>query len=410
MAAPRDVIVIGAGPAGSATAARLHRLGVRDVLVLERAQLPRDKPCGGGLTGRCRAALDALGLQLAVPAIAAQRVLIRFGAYERSVDLPRPVDVVRRLDFDASLVAQVRSLGIPVATGARVVRLAVAQEAVTLHLASGDELRARVVIGADGAGSIVRKHLRGATRAVPLRLFMQELAAPARREDLLFDFTPMLAGVRGYAWAFPVAGGRVNVGVLHSPPAPRTSPQLLGALRVTLAREGIELPARGVQGWLAWGFEPRAPVAAPRLLTVGDAAGIDALTGEGIAVALEHAQIAATAAARALADGDFRFAGYRAALARAPVGRELALDRWLAAQVYAAGAGWQRWLRRLLFDRDFAELYAARIAGTGSLAAAWRALARAYLRDRLDSSARRLRFAQACAGFGVEVGKRGFAP
>jgi geranylgeranyl reductase family protein len=410
MARLRDAIVVGAGPAGSATAARLHRLGVRDVLVLERAQFPRDKPCGGGLTGRCHAALAAVGLRLAVPKVAAQRVRIRFGGYERTVDLPRPVDVVRRVEFDASLVEQVRPLGIAIETGARVSRLAVAPEAVTLHLASGDELRARVVIGADGAGSIVRKHLRGDAKATPLRLLMQELPKATRREDLLFDFTPMLAGLRGYAWTFPVAGGRVNVGVLHSPPAPSTSPQLLGALQAALAREGIELPARGVRGWPAWGSDPRAPVAGFRLLTVGDAAGIDALTGEGIAVALQQAQIAAAAAARALAASDFRFAGYRAALARTPVGRDLALDRWLAARVYGADAGWQRWLPLLLFDRDFVALYAARIAGTGSLAAAWCALARAYLRDRFDSGARQLRFAQACAGADREVGKRGFAP
>ncbi len=401
----RDVIIIGAGPAGAATAARLHQLGVRDVLVLERAEMPRDKPCGGGLTGRCDAALASLGLRLTVPRVAARHARIRFGAFERSVVLPRPVNVVRRGDFDASLAEQVRALGVEVSNGARVTQLAVASDAVTLRLASGEALRARLAIGADGVASVVRRHLRAAAKAAPLRLFVQELAAREPGDGLLFDFTPMLAGVRGYAWAFPVAGGRVNVGVLHFPSTPRTPRELLRVLHTGLARDGIELPSRGTQGWPVWGYDPQAPVAAARLLTVGDAAGVDALTGEGIAVALEQAAIAGAAAARALARRDFGFADYPAALRRSAVGRELTLDRWLAQRAYQAGPGWRRWMRRLLFDADFAELYAARIAGTATLSACTRALWRACGRDLVHAGSRRRAFARACAGYeGGETG------
>jgi geranylgeranyl reductase family protein len=358
----RDAIVIGAGPAGAATAARLHQHGVRDVLVLERQTFPRDKPCGGGLTGRVERALAALGLRLAVPHCPAPRAVLRFGVFERSVTLPRSVAVIRRVEFDASLVEQVRALGVDIRTGERAAELIPGSDAVRVRTAGGAEYAARVVIGADGVASVVRKHLRAGARAAPLRLFMQEIAAPVPH-DLLFDFTPMLARVRGYAWVFPLAGGRANVGVMHYPSTPSGAPQLLAALRATLQRCGIALPARGALGWPVWGFDPRAPVAAPRLLTVGDAAGIDALTGEGIAVALEQAAIAGDAVARALATGDFSFADYRRALRRAPVGRDLLLDRWLAALLYQAGAGWQSWLGLMLLDPSVSAWYAARIAG-----------------------------------------------
>jgi flavin-dependent dehydrogenase len=120
-------------------------------------------------------------------------------------------------------------------------------------------------------------------------------------------------------------------------------------------------------------------VAAPHLLTLGDAAGIDALTGEGIAVAMEQALVAADHIAAGLARGDLRFAGYRRALRRATVGRELNLDRWLARLLYRSRF-WPSWLSLVLFDPDVLELYAARVAGGLVLAdqkrRLWRALAR----------------------------------
>lgn len=365
---PWDVIVIGAGPAGTAAAARLHQHGVRRVLVLDRERFPRDKPCGGGLTGRVDDALAALDLRLTVPHVPSRVARLRFGAIERGVTLARPVNVIRRRQFDASLVEQVRQRGVEVRCGAAVTALAVGRDAVSVRLESGEELSARLVIGADGVASIVRKHLRGGARMRPHRLFMQEAAACPCGSDMLYDFTPMVAGVRGYLWIFPLPDGGANVGLMHYPSTPQAGGELRRVLRGALARHGIELPARGARGWPVWGFDPRAPVSAARLLTVGDAAGVDALTGEGIAVALEQAQLAGDAAAAALASGDLSFADYGRALRRAAVGRELVLDQWLAGRLYQAGSAWRFWMGLMLFDRELVELYAARIAGTASLA------------------------------------------
>ena len=110
----RDVVVIGAGPAGAATAARLHQQGVRDVLVLERCLLPRDKPCGGGLTGHIDEALAALDLRLTVPFVPSPAARVRYGTFERTVTMARPVQVIRRIEFDASLVAQIVARGVEV--------------------------------------------------------------------------------------------------------------------------------------------------------------------------------------------------------------------------------------------------------------------------------------------------------
>jgi geranylgeranyl reductase family protein len=381
-----DVVIIGAGPAGAATAARLHQHGIRDVLVLERYELPRDKPCGGGLTGHIDDALAALDLALTVAHVPSPAARVRFGSFERTVTMARPVQVIRRVEFDASLVEQIVARGVTVATGDAALALAVEADAVALRLASGRELRARVVVGADGAASIVRKHLTGNAKALPHRLFMQELDVAPADDAMVYDFTPMADGVRGYLWLFPVAGGRTNVGLMHYPSSRRGGPELLRTLRARLAEHGVALPAKGARGWPVWGYHPSAPVAGPRVLTVGDAAGIDGLTGEGIAVAMEQAQIAGDHVARALAGGDLGFTSYRRALRKATVGRELALDRWLARLLYQAGPGWQRWLSLVLFDPDVLEMYAARVAGSEVLAdqqlRLWRALGRHAVRAR----------------------------
>ncbi|HEX2569544.1 MAG TPA: FAD-dependent monooxygenase [Polyangia bacterium] len=376
-----DVAIAGAGPAGVATAVALVR---RDpslrgrVLLLDRAGFPRDKPCGGGLTGHAHEALAALGLELVVPSFPSPRAEVRYGGLRREVRLGRPVRVIRREAFDASLVQQARDLGVVVREHTPLNGFTVEQGGVTLGLPAG-AARARVLVGADGAGSQVRKHLVG-HRQGPLRpairLFRAEVPARGRTADaMLYDFTLMREGLRGYLWIFPVPGDRLNVGLMHYPAGGRAAfsgAELVALLRAGLAEHGIALgdkdqDAGALRGWPAWGYQPSTTVAAPHLLVVGDAAGIDALTGEGIAVGMEQGMVAARAILAALTSGDFGFAGYRRALRRATVGRELALDRWLARMLYD-GDDYRRWLALVLLDAKMLEFYAARVSGTLVLA------------------------------------------
>jgi flavin-dependent dehydrogenase len=370
-----EVIIAGAGPAGVATAVALVRREGIDparIVCLERARFPRPKPCGGGLTGHAGQALAALGLVRRVPAVACPEGRLVFGGLRRTVRLPRPVEVVRREEFDADLAAQARQLGIEIREGEGVAGLAVDRSAgfVAVTTTTGRGLRARVLVGADGAGSVVRRHLGGGGQ--PLRLARLELRV---ENDLppamVYDFSPFTAGLRGYVWLFPVAGRRVNVGIMHDPAAP--SARALGGramaalLETALRRHGLSLPALP-RAWPAWGYHPGAPVAAPHLLCVGDAAGIDGLTGEGIAVGLAHGPLAGAAVAEGLRSGDLRFVDYARRLRRAPVGRELAIDRWLAGLLYRS-SDYRPWLALVMGDAAVQDLYARRVSGSAALAA-----------------------------------------
>jgi geranylgeranyl reductase family protein len=385
-----DVVVAGAGPAGVSTAVALKRRGIR-VVVVDRATFPRAKPCGGGLTGHTVEAMAALGLELTVPSVPSPRARVRFGSEVRTVELGRPVRVVRREEFDHSLVEQARALGVEVREDTALEGFTVEDGGVTVGAAG--RIRARVLVGADGVGSLVRKRLLP-REGRPIRLFRLEIAGETD-DSMLYDFTPMADGLRGYLWIFPVPGGRLNVGLMHYPGTALSGGELTALLDRHLAAHGVRL-SRPARGWPAWSYLPGARVAAPHLLVVGDAAGIDALTGEGIAVGMEQGLVAADTIARALDGGDFRFAGYRRALRRATVGRELALDRWLARLLYGSSA-WRRWLSLVLYDDRMLELYAARVSGSLVLADHKRELLAALLRHLTQTGSRRKLLASAAS-------------
>ncbi len=118
-----EVAIAGAGPAGIATALALVKrepgLAGR-IVVIDRARFPRDKPCGGGLTGHAALAMAALDLPPPTAHIPAAHALVKYGAYERQVALRAPVSVIRRWDFDHALVETASARGVEVRQGSAV--------------------------------------------------------------------------------------------------------------------------------------------------------------------------------------------------------------------------------------------------------------------------------------------------
>jgi flavin-dependent dehydrogenase len=327
----RPIVVVGSGPAGSASALFLNQIDAalaRETLVLDKAEHPRFKVCAGGLIPHTLDCLRELGLELSVPNVVAHRA--------RVVVPGRPVDysgndlcrVIRRDVFDHSLVQACRTRGIEVRDNEKVVDLRREGDGVRVETERGS-YRARLVIGADGSGSLVRRRLVRAGRDCVGKAIMTDVPLGQidwdgfREQRYDFSFAAVPAGLHGYLWWFPcLIGGRphVNVGA-YSMAAGGSGELLHRLLQDELQRLGApKLPVKSFPiRWYGRGVR----VAAPSVALVGDAAGVDPLMGEGISFCFEYGRRAAAAAARALAVGAFDFAAYESDVATSWLGKKL---------------------------------------------------------------------------------------
>ncbi len=358
----RTLLVIGAGPAGCAAAVTARRTDPKlRVIVIDAARFPRQKPCGGALTGGALRELDRAGLRLQVPCAVATHARLRVDGKELRVALPRPAVVVRRVVFDADLVAQVRAAGADVVEGAPLIGL---RDGIARTGAG--EVAFDAVVCADGAGGPSRRLLGlPAGRRAPLR---EAVSAARMQEDLVFDLD---AGVGGYAWRFPcVDGGAAaeSFGIYSMSRDAALGPALeRWATRERLLGEpsawSIRLAERG------------GPVGTGPALLAGEAVGIDPLAGEGIRYALWSGRIAGGLLAGALRRGarlpplspqasPTRRGGwihrwYMTRLAASRSGITLALLARLAPRVHGGDARW----RRIASDQRVAEALAALVSG-----------------------------------------------
>jgi len=310
--------VVGAGPAGIAAGITARRHGL-DVVVVDKAAFPRDKTCGDGLTAGALRGLEALGFDArALPSYVRVAETVVVSPSGRRVVLPLPEQgehaaVVPRTELDHALVLHARALGVDVRDGVGVTGARTDDQAVTLQFDDGDEVRAQWVIAADGhysptrrmtASSVHGNGSRAARAPVELgtwhafRQYYRDVDDP--RLWVLFDADLL----PGYAWVFPVGGGRANVGfgVLRRrdgdvPNGARLAAQWRDLLGSSAMRDVLGSGATPDATHRAWPIPASfdaARLAQGRVLFAGDAAGVvDPMTGEGVAQALVTGGLAA---------------------------------------------------------------------------------------------------------------------
>ena len=326
-----DVAVVGAGPGGSAAALALSRGGLR-VAILEKAVPPRYKTCGGGLLGRTLALLP-LDLRAVVERECFSAELHHHGpALSFTTQRARPVvSMVMRDRFDHLITTAAQEAGAKLLAGAAVVEVVRGAEAVELRTKAG-AITARLVIAADGVGSVVARQcglaeLRHVIPALECEVSVDAAQFEKFRHAARFDFglTP-----HGYAWVFPKRQ-HLSIGVLTTR---RGSCNLNDEYTRYLAHLGIT-PQREERHGFMIPVRPRAGLCdAPRIFPIGDAAGLaDPLMAEGISGAIHSGQLAARAILENRSDEAAARRAYRANL-QATLLPELRLARALARVIY----------------------------------------------------------------------------
>lgn len=286
----RDVIVIGGGPAGLAAAAAVAARGL-DVLLLERRELPADKACGEGLLPGGVRALRALGAvrHLDPEGWSLLRAIRWIQEDGRSAEarLPAPGGMgIRRLALSAALTARAREAGAEVRDGTPVESHRREADGATVLLSSGEELRARVLVAADGLGSAIREREGLSLPAAAPRRFglRRHFALVPWTDAVEVHFSP---GAEAYVT--PVGARRVGLAFLFEEGAAPGFDALLErfpALASRLAGASFDSALAGA-GPLGRNASARV---LPRLILAGDAGGyVDAITGEGVSLALQEA-------------------------------------------------------------------------------------------------------------------------
>ena len=325
-----DVVVVGAGPAGSAAAISLAERGWR-VLLVDKATFPRDKVCGDFVSPRSLAVLTALGcfdeLRRVQPREIRRSMVhlngdrISSGPMPAVGDLPGFGLVIPRTVLDEIIFRRAAAAGATVVEGFTATGLDVRADRACVHghgPAGPATLDARLVVVADGARSRLAAGLGvtpvdGQRDLFALRAYYRDVPSAPDTTAIFFDadYFP------GYAWVFPTGDGGANVG--------------MGMVMDVSRRYGINLRERFLRwldhdpglrdmlggasrhgkivGWPLTGYLGDHGNYGDRVLVVGDAGRfIDPINGEGIHTALESARLAATVADEALTTGDARAA------------------------------------------------------------------------------------------------------
>lgn len=294
-----DVIIIGAGPAGSTLAYELGRKGKR-ALMLEKELFPRDKPCGGGLTAKVDSLLS-FDISHLVESEISEITFTRKFRDKISGSTSKPlIKIVKRSEFDNFLVSKAVESGAELIQGVKVIKIEDNKDCVSVTAEDGQKYQAKILIGADGALGLTSKSILSEKDssfsflvAIKCEIPIDSLKSYEGKVKIDWGTIP-----GGYAWVFPQKDS-LNIGV--GGPV-KIGQRLENYFYQWLDFNNIKKDQNKLIGHPEkCRKDKKTPISKGRIILIGEAAGlVDYWTGEGIYYAIKSAKIAAPIIERCL--------------------------------------------------------------------------------------------------------------
>lgn len=306
-----DVLIAGGGPAGSALAFHLAKKGLK-IIVAEAARFPRDKICGDGVSPVALAELDAMGIKN-WKKFSLSTEINKVGLFIKDdkvfIDLSKPehlpyqARIIPRIELDNWIYETAKKAGAKYIEDSRLINYSINDSGVVGQIKQGTstkQIKAKVLVGADGSSSTIARQMHGSKHAdefqlLGLRAYYENIKGPTDRVDIYFtgDSFP------GIYWLFPKGAAGANIGMACiSATLPHKASNVKNLLAGHLKsnddikeRIGNGMPDGKTDGWILKFFNPQNVLTGNRVLLVGDAAGlINPLSGDGIQYALLSAR------------------------------------------------------------------------------------------------------------------------
>jgi geranylgeranyl reductase family protein len=334
MALEYDVIIVGAGPAGSTAARFCAKKGLR-ALLIEKDRFPRYKPCGGCLSPRVLRGLDLDIRGIVESTVSEAKFTFRL---EDPFSIVRedPIGyLVMRESFDHLLCRKAQEGGADLYEGRRVVGFQQDTEGVDISIEGGESVRCRYLVGADGAHSTVAQSLRGGvTKKLGVAFEGEGILGPAVPRKWSFVHLDFGAVPYGYGWIFP-KGHLVSIGIGNLFPSKgiKLKSRFEGFIGSVDYISGVRMERTCFYPLPTFSTDDLL-VSGGRVLLVGDAANLmDPMTGEGIYYAVRSGRMAGEAIVRAIEEDEKGISGYREAL-KCTLFRDLTAALKLAKAMY----------------------------------------------------------------------------
>jgi len=342
-----DVLISGGGPAGISTWLHLNKHAsdiASRTIVLEKEAYPRDKLCGGAISSWGQDILKKFHIHINAPCIEIANTQYQFEEECYFKKEPGFLKIFRRIELDHELVKAAINKGLNIHQQETIQEISNKNNFLIVKTTK-QTYRTKVLVGADGAFSTVRNHMK--LKNKPCFATGIELYAPVnptvdteyQEKTAVLDFTPINQGLQGYFWHFPCINEDqpfMNHGIYNS------------RLKRNIPKVNInemlnqQIQSRNItKQYTSWSGHPiplldiNSTLSQPHIILAGDAAGIEPLLGGGIHLALSYGDVAVSTILNAFDHQDFSFQTYQERLRNHLVGKYIKKLTYLAHEVYS---------------------------------------------------------------------------